>query len=464
MKKTILLFVLIAQFIHSQNITIFNDVPFYSMYHYLNQGNLDSEAFQNLPPEAFSQIPMGAIRSHAYERDVISRKLTTTEINSLGDNITLNVTLFAACDNYDRIAGVNLVLVPKNSTTYSWNATNIKRIEIGRFITPFMNKNISPTQVPFSWQINNLSKILKDSALLLNYDMWIEFRADGYSAAAQNEVSGCANRTDVFRGSLELVTTNSGIPNTDIHLLEPIVYRFNFNNYQPNAFTNTYSNYTEKEFIVNLTEPIDNAKLYLITSKHGANQGGEEYIRRYHYIYLNNNSVHSYVPNESPSCEPYRMYNTQGNGIYGANPQSDAWWSSWNNWCPGDKIPTKEIALGNLTAGQHTIKFRLSGANLFTSQQGSVSFSAYIQGKKTILNNEKFNENNFTFYPNPAQEEVFFNSENKIKEIELFNSLGQSVLKSNETKLNLKKLSNGIYITKISFLNGDISYSKIIKE
>jgi hypothetical protein len=431
MKKNYFLLLLLTQVLFSQNVTVFNDVPFYSMYHYLIQGNLDAESNQNLPAEAFSQIPSGAIRSHAYEREVVSRKLSTAEISSLGDNITLNVTLFAACDNYDRNAGISIAMVPKNSTTYGWHDTNIKRIEIGRFVTPFMNKNIFPTSVPFTWQLNNISKILKNTALLETYDMWIELRIDGYSAAAQTQVAGCANRTDVFRGSLELVSTNSGNTNTDIHLVEPIAYRFNFNNYQSNAYTNTFSNYTEKEFTINLSEPINDAKLYLITSKHGANQGGEEYIRRYHYIYLNNNSVHNYVPNETPTCEPFRIYNTQGNGIYGASPQTDAWWSSWNNWCPADKIPTKEISLGNLTAGQHIIKFRLSGTNLFTSSQGNVIFSAYLQGKKTILNNENFTENKISFYPNPAQDIITINGEKVIKKIELFNNLGQSVLKSN---------------------------------
>lgn len=63
MKKKLLLICgifALAPFYKSQNITVFNDVPFYSMYHYLGEG-------QTLPNEA----------------------------------------LTAACDNYDRLAGVN---------------------------------------------------------------------------------------------------------------------------------------------------------------------------------------------------------------------------------------------------------------------------------------------------------------------------------------------------------------------
>ena len=105
----------------AQNVSVFDDVPFYSMYHYLGEG-------QTMPPEAFSQIPVGAIRLHAYEQDIISRKLTETEIASIGSSVKMNIVLKAACDNYDRIAGVNLVLVPKGSTTYTFNQSDIKRI------------------------------------------------------------------------------------------------------------------------------------------------------------------------------------------------------------------------------------------------------------------------------------------------------------------------------------------------
>ena len=118
--------------LNAQNVTVFNDVPFYSMYHYLGEG-------QSLPPEAYSQIPTGAIRLHGYERDIISRKLTPEEIASIGSSVSVEVDLIAACDNYDRLAGINIALVPKGLTTYTWEQTDVKRIELGRFITPFMN-------------------------------------------------------------------------------------------------------------------------------------------------------------------------------------------------------------------------------------------------------------------------------------------------------------------------------------
>lgn len=358
----------LAPIFKSQNISVFNDVPFYSMYHYLGDG-------ETLPVEAYEQIPAGAIRLHAYEQDIISRKLTSSEIASIGSSVKMNILLTAACDNYDRIAGVNLVLVPKGSTAYTYNQADIKRIEMGRFITPFMNKNVTPTQVPYSYQIDNISDILHDSSLSSVYDFWIEFRADGYSAAAQTQVSGCANRTDVFRGNLELVSSGSYVPADNFFL--PLSYRQNLNNYNATDVpgqTTRLVNFT-------LDQPIQNVTLYLITSNHGSNTGGEEYVRREHFVYLDNQLVHQYKPG-GKSCEDYRQYNTQGNGIYGTVAKPPRNWMNWNNWCPGDAVPNREINLGNLSAGSHTIKINVPDA-VFKDGQGYFPISMYIQNQKS---------------------------------------------------------------------------------
>ncbi len=370
MNKKLLSFFLssfLGFFAFSQTVSVFNNVPFYSMYHYLGAG-------ETLPPEAYSEIPAGAIRMHAYERDIISRKLTDAEISSIGSQLTMNVTLIAACDNYDRIAGVNLALVPKGSTTYEWGQTDVKRIEIGRFITPFMNKNVSPTEVPYTYRIDNIAKILHDSALMATYDAWIEFRADGYSAAAQTQVAGCADRTDVFRGTLELVS--EGTAQTANSFLLPLSYRQNLNNYSATDVPGE----TTRIVSFDLSEPVENVTLHFINSNHGSNSGGEEYVRRNHFIYLDDQLIYDYKPGGN-TCEPFRQYNTQGNGIYGTTVKTLRNWLSWNNWCPGDAIPNREINLGNLSAGTHTIKIDVPDA-VFTGGQGYFPISMYLQNSK----------------------------------------------------------------------------------
>jgi len=371
MKKKLLsglLCFVLTNIVSAQDISVFNDVPFYSMYHYLGEG-------QNLPAEAYSQIPAGAIRLHAYERDVISRKLSPTEISGLGKNLTIDVTITAACDNYDRLAGISLALVPKGQTTYTWDQTDIKRIEIARFITPFMNKNISPTSIPYKYQANNIVNILRDPIIMQNYDAWIEFRADGYSAAANTQVTGCADRTDVFRGNLKFTSTGEA-SSTDNFFL-PISYREPLNNYNATDEAGT----TTKTVNFTLQSPVNNAILYLISSNHGANAGGEEYNRRDHFVYLDNQLVHQYKPG-GKTCEPLRQYNTQSNGIYGASPRTLRTWLSMSNWCPGDAIPNREVKLGNLAAGQHTIQIKVPSA-VFPNKEGNIPVSMYIQNNNS---------------------------------------------------------------------------------
>ena len=64
------------------------------------------------------------------------------------------------------------------------------------------------------------------------------------------------------------------------------------------------------------------AQIYLILTNHGAGDFGEEYNRRTHFIYLDGENILTYKPGGF-SCEPYRRYNSQGNGIYGREPLPD---------------------------------------------------------------------------------------------------------------------------------------------
>lgn len=370
--KTKLLFSMVAlaatTYFSAQNVSVFSNVPFYSMYHYLGEG-------ESLPAEAYSQIPAEAIRMHAYERDVIARKLSVAEIATLGSEISMNIDMIAACDNYDRFAGVSLALVPKGSTSYTWDQTDVKRIELGRIITPFMNKNVAPTSTPYSFKLNNFSKIIHNPTLAAAYDFWIEFRADGYSAAANNEVAGCAGRTDVFRGNLEFVSTGTAIPESGFFL--PLSYRENLNNYNATDVPGT----TTRIVNFSLSAQVNNAKLFLSMSNHGANTNGEEYKRRQHFVYLDDQMIFQFKPG-GKSCEPYRVNNTQGNGIYGSTPKHFRSWLSFNNWCPGDAIPNREIDLGNLTVGNHTIKITVPDA-VFVGGQGNFPISMYIQNSES---------------------------------------------------------------------------------
>jgi len=357
--KLLIVLIILCQISYAQRtISVFNDILFYDGY---------------AATVATPAPPAGIIR---HRNDLYARKLTNAELNSIGDSLQMKVSIKAACDNYDRIGNVNIAFVPKDSNSY--NPNYVARIEVGRFITPFMDKNKSPNIVTYSYQVNNIASILKDSLILSQFDIWMELEVFGVPYAANTQIAGCSGRKDVFYGSLQLITSGDSAQQQD-NVVIPLSMKKNLNNYNINA-TDTLSK-TTRRVRFQLPVDIENATFFYITSNHGAGTNGEEYVRRKHYIYVNDTLRTTYIPGRT-TCEPFRQYNTQANGIYGSTVKSDAQWQSFSNWCPGDKIDIRVINMGNLAAGNHDFMIRVPDA-VFSGSDGYFPFSVYLQGKKS---------------------------------------------------------------------------------
>ncbi len=316
-------------------------------------------------------VPEGVVR---HNNALNAIKLTEAQLAAIQNTLEIGVVVGALCDNYDRIGSVHLALVPKGAATYV--PAEVQRVELARFITPFMNMNKSPTTVPYQYDASNVVPILKDEALRAEYDMWLELAIFGVPYAAQTEVPGCAGRIDTQLGSLLLYTDSTQEPQ-DFNVLLPLAIGQSFNNYAEGA--SDMVGVTRKTIEFELKADTANAQLVLITSNHGANAGGEEYIRREHFVGFDDALVLKYKPGRE-SCEPFRQYNTQGNGIYGQSPMSDAEWQSFSNWCPGDVIDTRIIPLGPVSAGVHEFVIEVPDA-AFTGGQGDFPFSLYVQAQ-----------------------------------------------------------------------------------
>ena len=392
--------------------------------------------------------------------DLFTKKLTPEMLSQIGNTLQLSISISAACDNYDRIGNINLALVPKGAASYS--PANIGRIELGRFITPFMNKNVAPNLVPYTFTVDNVTKILKDSYLNSVYDFWLEFELFGVPYAANTQIAGCSGRNDVFYGTLNLITnTDTSVPN-DTFIL-PLNFKKDLNNYAEGASDVIGDTVRIIEF--QLASAINNAKFYLITSNHGANAGGEEYNRRWHYVSLDDTPILTYIPGE-PTCEPYRIYNTQANGIYGSSPRTPAQWQSFSNWCPGSVIPIRQINLGNLAAGTHTFQLAVPDA-VFINSQGYIPVSLYLQGENTVLGVESFTALDFDFYPNPTKDWITITANTSIQSIQLCDMQGR-VLMTKKTDavqetIDVSGYSNGIYFLKVNSISGE-KIKKILKE
>lgn len=411
-------------------------------------------------------IPAGAIR---HNNSSYAKMLTQDQLDSFGNTLTMTVTLNPLCDNYDRIGNVNLALVPKGQTSYVYN--QVKRVEIGRFITPFMNMNSTAvTEVPYVYDLDHLTTIFHNTAITTLYDIWIELEVYGYQGGpgqggAAVEIPGCAGRNDVYMGSLTFdSTTDETITAPATSFIMPMSYKFEMKDYTL-AGTDVL-NETTKSITVELDAAVENAQLHLVMSNHGAGTNGEEYERRQHYVYFDEEEVLTYKPG-GKSCEPYRIYNTQGNGIYGPTPRTLAQWLSFNNWCPGDKIPNRVIDLGAVAAGTHTYKIEVPTA-VFFNNDGYFPMSVYMTGDGidgVVLEQKAFLEEIVSVYPNPVNDIANISAGSLgIKAVTVANTLGQIVYTGTTDKIEMSQLQAGIYIVKVEFDNNQSVVKKIIKK
>jgi hypothetical protein len=302
-----------------------------------------------------------------------ARKLDHAALTAIGGDLTFKLDVKAACDNYDRIGHVGLALTPKGALTYDPETT--PRIEIGRFITPFMDKNRQPDTVPYTFQADQVAQILNDVALLDRYDFWVETSIFGTSSAARTQVSGCAGRNDVFVASLNMVSTQPARSGGAPLFLQPLSHLKDLNNYAADA-TDAVGQ-TVRSFKFTTSSSVANARLVVLTSAHGAGNGGEEYQRRVHQLFFDDIQVATYTPG-GESCEPYRRYNTMGNGIYGFSPRSDQSWAN-SNWCPGASVNSRQIELNTIAPGSHTFKIAVPGAR-FSGRDGRIVVSVWVLG------------------------------------------------------------------------------------
>ncbi|OOG20365.1 hypothetical protein BWD42_07225 [Sphingobacterium sp. CZ-UAM] len=337
--------------------TVFDNILFYTGY----------DATSTAP------VPTGVQRIN---NSLYVRKFSDAELAGIGKDLKMDVVIKADCDNYDRIGRVYFSLIKKGE---NYNEQRAKNIEIGRFITPFMDKNKAVKEVPYHFSLTNLSDLLQDKTIRANYDVWVGFSVFGVSYSAQKEVVGCSNSNATFFGTLKFSSSPSTTVRKDSVNIVSLSYMKMAGDGEDNELNKSNKTATgaERTIPLTLSKALKGVKLYLITSSHGANPEGEEYVRRVHNVYFDNQLKSSFTPG-GKSCEPFRQYNTQFNRIYFDSALPDSYWSRLN-WCAGDVIPIREISLGDLAAGHHTFKIEVKDAQ-FVEGKGNIIASAYLQG------------------------------------------------------------------------------------
>ncbi len=439
-------------------VKVYDEVIFFDGYNTL----------EGISDESKAMIPEndGILR---HRTSLYSVRLTEEQLSRIGEKFTMLVEIGALCDNYDRIGNINLAFVPKGAETY--NPDEVKRIEIGRFITPFMDKNKEPSTVPYVFDMDHVSLILRDSRLRAEYDIWAEFELFGIPYAANEQIKGCAGRQDVFTGTLSFITDATPAPTTDKNVIVPVVIKKpeyiaggNFNNYSEGSTDEIGK--TIKTWTFDVPEDVTDGQLVFITSNHGANAGGEEYNRRIHMVYFDDKLATTYKPGRT-SCEPFRVYNTQLNGIYGYSEMSDRAWQSFSNWCPGDKIDNRILHVGPLSAGTHSMRIKVVGAK-FADQQGDIPVSIFFQGVKdgSLPGASGVNavKPDFRSRINVENDRVTVQSETPVQEILLYDVAANLLAIEFDTNVvSLADAPRGVLIVTVQYADGLSENYKIIR-
>ena len=401
-------------------------------------------------------------------------RLTESQYDAFGDDLQLRVSIYPQCDNYDRMGLVRLAFVEKGAETY--DPEKVEKIELARFITPFMNRNKLPKRVNFLWDIPDVAYIFHDPALRAKYDFWIETYIFGMPYSAQTQVAGCEGRVDVYSASVDFFTSGTGLETlaeqAKEHRLIPVyttkseIYGpVNLNNYKEEACDEL--GVTTRTFRFTAEEDMADAQIYLILTNHGAGDFGEEYNRRTHFIYLDGENILTYKPGGF-SCEPYRRYNSQGNGIYGREPLPDEEWT-WNNWCPGSPQPIRRIALGELKAGKHEIKISVPDAE-FYNKDGDFRPSIHVQGMRQGqlptsavdgIAGELIAEASFSRHG----DEIRFSLPGEIRDIQLFDAQGVLLEGSYQPEgyISLADRPEGVYILVVTQRDGRYALFKTMR-
>ncbi len=238
-------------------------------------------------------------------------------------------------------------------------------VELLRFMTPFgvghyssntdsLSSRRRPVYIPkwedhVEWQqdVTDLYSLLEDEAYVgVFIDTWT---GEGYTASVQIDFKESPTTCDklVRRHVEPLVNTVYYIGQSypDIFSRKPLSTTFN------------------------LPKNARNVRLKYIVTGHGGHDGGDEFVPKENILSVDGKEIFRFTPWRD-DCASFRRFNP-ATGVW-LEKRTAAYISengyaekeveepvassdfSRSNWCPGSDVVPEEVALGNITAGQHT--------------------------------------------------------------------------------------------------------------
>lgn len=215
-------------------------------------------------------------------------------------------------------------------------------LELMRFFTPFGIKNYNHiTLKDKNWHeiVSYRQEISEYQTLLSEKECWIGVFIGNYDKGGHKislNMTIHKEESNVSKPTFALPLFNT----TNIMEMAGQEYGTMFNS--PNGL------------IVNFTLPKDvqQAKLRYVATGHGGWENGDEFVPKKNTILLDEKVAHTFTPWRQ-DCGSYRLYNPASGNFPNGLSSSDY---SRANWCPGTLTSPIYIDLGDLKAGNHSIR------------------------------------------------------------------------------------------------------------
>lgn len=183
-----------------------------------------------------------------------------------------------------------------------------------------------------------------------------------------------------------------------------------------------------------------------------------------------NSGADAYIFNSSAN----RDYTFSGIGI---TPSADAAqnWSQISNTVVGSVrtiVAQRTLAGGaedfafSNAAGNVDVFYARRNGNTSLGNHGALRDYATLIFSASLASNETNLKNQVTVYPNPVKDVLNFTYSDKIKTLKLYDMNGKLVLspKAVSQKIDVSKLTNGVYFLEVELVDNTKKFEKIIKQ
>lgn len=218
-------------------------------------------------------------------------------------------------------------------------------VELMRFFTPFGVKQYNYLeQKDKTWAENVLYRqdISDLLPLLSGKEVWIGINIGNYDQGGHKVSANITIHSEV---------ESKAQPTRIV----PLFCTNNIMEMAGQEYGTMFNNEKGLEVSFSLDQPMKNAKLRYITTGHGGWENGDEFVPKKNTIYLNGKEAFGFTPWRQ-DCGSYRLSNP-ASGNFGNGLSSSDY--SRSNWCPGTVTNPVFIDLGDLPAGNHTMKISI---------------------------------------------------------------------------------------------------------